>query len=35
MDESIRKALAGQNLNELERDTAHATGIEPHLKAQE
>jgi molecular chaperone HscA len=31
MDESIRKALAGQSLADVERRTAHAKGIEAHL----
>jgi molecular chaperone HscA len=33
MDESIRKALAGQNVGDVERETAHAKGIESHLGA--
>jgi molecular chaperone HscA len=31
MDASIRKALAGQDLEQIERETAHAAGIESHL----
>ncbi|MET0384798.1 MAG: Fe-S protein assembly chaperone HscA [Polyangiales bacterium] len=31
MDRSIAQALSGRGLEELERDTAHARGIEPHL----
>jgi molecular chaperone HscA len=31
MDRSIRRALAGQRLSDVERDTAHAEGIERHL----
>jgi molecular chaperone HscA len=31
MDQSIRKALAGQRVSDVERDTAHARGIESHL----
>jgi molecular chaperone HscA len=35
MDESIRKALSGQRLADVERETAHAQGIESHLRAGE
>ena len=31
MDRSIARALAGRAVGELERETAHARGIEPHL----
>ena len=31
MDRSIARALAGRNVAEVERETAHARGIEPHL----
>lgn len=31
MDRSIRNALSGRALDELERETEHARGIEPHL----
>jgi molecular chaperone HscA len=31
MDRSIQKALAGQSAKQLERQTEHARGIEPHL----
>jgi molecular chaperone HscA len=31
MDRSIARALAGREVAELERETAHARGIEPHL----
>lgn len=31
MDRSIRKALAGQRLSDVERQTAHAEGIDRHL----
>jgi len=31
MDRSIAQALSGRGLAELERETAHARGIEPHL----
>ncbi len=31
MDRSIARALAGRNLSEVERETAHAQGIERHL----
>jgi molecular chaperone HscA len=31
MDRSIARALAGKNVGDVERDTAHARGIEPHL----
>ncbi|HEY2732770.1 MAG TPA: Hsp70 family protein, partial [Polyangiales bacterium] len=31
MDRSIAKALSGRSLGEVERETAHARGIEPHL----
>jgi molecular chaperone HscA len=33
MDASIRKALTGQSLADVERETAHAKGIESHLGA--
>jgi hypothetical protein len=33
MDRSIKKALAGQRLSDVERDTAHAEGIDRHLGA--
>jgi molecular chaperone HscA len=35
MDASIRKALAGQSLTDIERQTAHAVGIEPHLGSED
>jgi molecular chaperone HscA len=35
MDASIRRALAGQHLADLERETAHAIGIEPHLRTKD
>jgi molecular chaperone HscA len=35
MDESIRRALAGRNLAEVEQKTAHAKGIESHLGGRE
>jgi molecular chaperone HscA len=31
MDRGIQKALSGRDLGQLERETAHARGIEPHL----
>ena len=31
MDRSIAQALAGRSLGDLERETAAARGIEPHL----
>ena len=31
MDRSIARALAGRDLSAVERETAHARGIEPHL----
>jgi molecular chaperone HscA len=31
MDRSIQQALSGQKLDDVERETAHAKGIEPHL----
>ena len=31
MDQSIRRALAGQRVDTLERETAHAKGIDSHL----
>ena len=31
MDRSIAQALSGRALDEVERETAHARGIEPHL----
>jgi molecular chaperone HscA len=31
MDHSIRQALSGQKLADVERETAHAKGIESHL----
>jgi molecular chaperone HscA len=34
MDESIRRALAGQRVADVERDTAHAKGIEAHLGSE-
>jgi len=34
MDRSIKKALAGQRLSDVERDTAHAEGIDRHLGPQ-
>ena len=34
MDASIRRALAGQHVDAVEQDTAHATGIEPHLGSE-
>jgi molecular chaperone HscA len=34
MDRSIRRALAGQRLSDVERDTAHAEGIERHLGSE-
>jgi molecular chaperone HscA len=33
MDRSIAKALSGRSLGDVERETAHARGIEPHLGA--
>jgi molecular chaperone HscA len=35
MDASIRKALAGRDVAEVERKTAHARGIEAHLGGRE
>jgi molecular chaperone HscA len=34
MDESIRRALAGQRVTDVERATAHAKGIEAHLDGE-
>ena len=34
MDRSIKQALAGQRLSDVERDTAHAEGIDRHLGSQ-
>jgi molecular chaperone HscA len=34
MDRSIRRALAGQKLADVERETAHAEGIERHLGSE-
>jgi molecular chaperone HscA len=31
MDRSIQRALAGQRLDDVERETEEAVGIEPHL----
>ena len=31
MDQSIRRALKGQRVADVERETAHARGIESHL----
>ena len=33
MDRSIAKALSGRSLGDVERETAHARGIETHLGA--
>ena len=35
MDRSIAQALSGRAVTELERETVHARGIEPHLKTTE
>jgi molecular chaperone HscA len=35
MDDSIRRALSGKNLSDVERTTAHAKGIEAHLGGRE
>ncbi len=35
MDRSIAQALAGRQIGELERETEHARGIEPHLGGAE
>jgi hypothetical protein len=35
MDASIRRALTGQRVTDVERDTAHAKGIESHLGTAE
>jgi molecular chaperone HscA len=35
MDRSIAQALAGRAVSELEHETVHARGIEPHLKTTE
>jgi molecular chaperone HscA len=35
MDASIRRALTGQRVTDVERDTAHAKGIESHLRTAE
>ena len=32
MDRSIRQALSGRGVDELEQETRHARGIEPHLR---
>ncbi len=34
MDRSIRRALTGQRLSDVERDTAHAEGIDRHLGSE-
>ncbi len=34
MDASIRRALAGQHVDAVEQDTAHAAGIESHLGSE-
>jgi molecular chaperone HscA len=35
MDASIKRALAGQHVSDVERETEHAKGIESHLRGKE